>query len=236
MVIRHLIYHVTPLGNYKENIKEIVHRWHIFNGSKTVAVAKGPNLEAIEHVKKLFPLEDKDLKFLHIDNHPLLRETVTFVPLLTELQRNCNTLYRDGKNITFYGHTKGVTHTANKAVRLWTRGCYVFNLDDVREAERLLTWFPIVGSFKRYMYQANFPKGSHNWHYSGTFFWFDNKKLFAKDWKKAIHSHRYGVEVFPSMLFLPTEGGVIFGDGIGDMYNLIYVRDLYKKHNISWAM
>lgn len=233
-MIRNLIYHVTPMGNWKENIRQLLHRFTVFNGVKIIAIAQGDLLQPIENVKAAFE-RYPEVKFITVKNDSLLRETASFLPLLTELKNTVFDTYDKSVNVTFYGHTKGVTHTSNRAIKLWTRGCYIFNLDNIPEVERQLSWFPIVGSFKRYIHHIKFPPGSRDWHYSGTFFWFKNHEVFNRDWQGSLKPHRYGVEAWPSFLFKPTEGGVLFGDGIGDMYDLRYVRDLYKREGIRWA-
>lgn len=230
-MIRNLIYHITPMGSWKENVRQLLHRFNVFNGVKIIAIAEGDNLQPVENVKEAFE-RYPEVKFLTVPNDISLRETASFPLLLHSLNK---LVEPTDLTITFYGHTKGVTHTSNRAIKLWTRGCYIFNLDNVLEIERQLTWFPIVGSFKRYRVTPNFPPGSNDWYYSGTFFWFKNKEIFDRDWQGAIKMHRYGVEAWPSFLFKPTEGGVVFGDGVGDMYDIRYVRDLYKKEGIKWA-
>lgn len=233
MTTRNLLYHITPIGNWEWNLEQLFKRIGVFNGRKIFAIVEDPKdkkfasrEEVVEKLKTgitggnytILPPLKNDIK---------LRETVSLYNLL-------ETLMMEAKynSITFYGHTKGVTHTANETVKLWTEALYKYNLDPeyVKEVERQLTWFPVCGSMKRYGRLLNFPPNTYDWHYSGTFFWFRNEDLFAREWKESITPHRYGTEAYLSFLFTPIEAGVVFGDGVGDLYNKRYtVRLLNGK-------
>lgn len=231
MTTRNIIYHITPIGNWEWNLEQLFKRIGVFNGVKIFAIVedeKDKRFESFEKIKNYLQgrlgLNCEILKF---KNDIKLRETVSLYNLLETLMVESET-----NSITFYGHTKGVTHTANETVKLWTEALYKYNLDPeyVKEVERQLTWFPVCGSMKRYGRLLNFPPNTYDWHYSGTFFWFRNEDLFAREWQESITQHRYGTEAYLSFMFTPIEAGVVFGDGVGDLYNKRYtVRLLNGK-------
>ncbi len=217
-VLRNLIYHVTPMGNYEWNLEQISSRMHLFNGKKIAFVTEGKGIDPIEKVEKLLP----GVQLFAKPNHRELRETATFIELLQLVKST------KANEITFYAHTKGVTRFADKAVKLWTEGLYHYNLDFITDVEeRIFSWYPVVGAFKRYGKFGHFPKDS-KWHYSGTFFWVRNSSLFNKEWKK-LHKTRYGTEAYLSLLYPSTEAGCIFGDDIGDLYDLRYIKQVLGK-------
>lgn len=234
MTTRNLLFHITPIGNWGWNLEQLVQRIDIFNGVKIFAVVedKDKKFESFEKIKNYLQgwlgLNCEVLKF---KNDIKLRETVSLLSLLENLKQEA-----EHDSITFYGHTKGVTHVAHRAVKLWTEALYKYNLDAeyLLEVERLLTWFPVVGSMKRYGRLQNFPPNTYDWHYSGTFFWFRNEELFKREWEESITPHRYGTEAYLSFMYTPIEAGVVFGDGVGDLYDLRYTSRLLSGKLKKW--
>lgn len=214
-MIRNLIYHVTPMGNWLWNVNLLKNYINVFNGRKIAAVVQGKGLLDISFVKKQLP----DFEIIPVENSLFLRETVTLKPLLQKLSTS------NGKqDITLYGHTKGVTHFDNKAVTLWTENCYKLNLEKPDLIESWLKDYPAVGAFKRYGKFPHFPKDSF-WHYSGTFYWFRNEDLFKRKWQKIVLT-RYGAEAYPSLMFKSSEAKCIYYDDVKDLYNLKYITRL----------
>lgn len=220
-MIRNLLYHLTPIGDYEWNLSQLEKRLHLFNGRKIIIVALTPE-QYLEAEGKL-PMEDFPANIITYINNSELRETATLKILLTDLY-----LHRtDPNEITFYAHSKGVTLQDHAAVRLWTEAMHYFNLDCIDRVEELLKEYPIVGAFKRY---GRHPHDRESrWHYSGTFWWFRNKDLFERDWTN-IPMHRYGTEVYLSKLFTQKEAGVVFGDNVRSLYHLAYTRRLLGKY------
>lgn len=212
-----LIYHVTPMGNYKWNLELLRERLHVFNGKKIAAVAQGPGLDDIRIVQSLLP----DVECAPFDNNPKLRETATLKPLLNSVFSTAR------EEATFYAHTKGVTHTDNEAITKWTLALYQKNLDNMEHIAALLEDYPVVGAFKRYGVFSNFPPGS-KWHYSGTFFWFRNRELVHRPSWQIVPKHKYGAEAYPSLIFTAAEAGVSFCDNAKDLYNLRYVNRIIR--------
>lgn len=199
-----LIYHITPMGCWRDNIKQLRRFEEIFTGKKLAVIAQGAGLENLADIGKELAFFDS---LWPIQNDPELRETPSLALLLTQLQKIAP------KGRTFFAHTKGVTHQNSPAVELWTRTMYEKNLGKMGLIRAMLTNYPIVGCFKRHGHFTALPEGC-GWHYSGTFFWFDNATLFARDWKGAIKPHKYGAEAFPGLLYSIDEGGCIFADDV----------------------
>lgn len=230
-MIRSLIYHIAPIpgSSYKWNIEHLLHRWHVFNGLKLIAIATGADFDDPEEVKKLFP-NDSQLDFLIVENDPFIREAASFVPLLKEIRTRLRVMPQfqatEKQQLIFYGHTKGITRNS-AAVKLWTEMCYHYNLDSIKEIEdKFEQGYKAVGAFKRY---GAFPKMHplSDWHYAGTFFWFLNEAL-PDDWKQAFIYNRYGVEQFLSLVFTKEEAYCIAGDDVKDPYNLKHLKTLLQ--------
>lgn len=219
---RNLIYHLTPIGNWQRNLNWLAEYWDVFDGLKMIAITHPDHSVNTVEIYQRLPLQFDGAAF--IKNDPELRETRT-LPVLLEQLRD----YADPDSITFYGHSKGTTYPPNDptydAVQLWTECCYRKNLRDMDLVHTLLQHFPIAGSFRRLGQFANFPPASQ-WHYSGTFFWFRNRDLFARDWRAAIEPMKYGAEAFPSMLYRAGEAAVIFADNCQSLYNHRYLTQL----------
>ena len=223
---RNLIYHITPMGNWRWNLAHILKDriWELFTGKKAFAVAQGPGLEpllnVVEFMEGMIDLESPDVTIEKIGNHPVLRETHSFPMLLLRAS--------EWTGYTFYGHTKGVTRGDDPAVKLWTEALYHFNLDNF--PAELLEQYPVVGAIKRHGTFPNFPRSSR-WHYSGTFFWFRNEDLFSKlNWTE-VPQTRYGAEAYLSMLFPLDQAGCIAGDKFGDPYKLNIMKDFLRRYD-----
>lgn len=206
---RNLIYHITPMANYLENIRLLNIYLDVFDGVRLATVAQGPGLRPLGEVAKQLP----SVTLISVRNDRTIRETAAFPLLLDKLNK-----IADPDSVTFFGHTKGVTRN-NPAVNIWTEQLYRKNLENLSRTMQLLEKYPVVGSFKRKGRFLNMPRLS-TWHYSGTFFWFRNRDLFAKPNWKNVPKTRYGTEAYLSLLFSEKEAGCIFGDAFGDGYDI----------------
>lgn len=203
-MIRNLIYHITPLADWRWNLELLKKHIAQFNGAKIAFVAQGAGVEPLTEIIPELACFDT---IWPIDNDPELRETPSLFRGLTLLPR-----YADkDEGITFFAHTKGVTRVGHPAVKLWTETMYEKNLSDLYQVSTMIRSYPVLGCFKRYGEFPVLPDGN-SWHYSGAFYWFDNKALYARDWKAAIKPHRYGAEAFPGFLYSELEGGCLFAD------------------------
>lgn len=225
-MIRNLIYHITPMGHYEWNLEQLFKRISLFDGQILFAVAQGEKCDDISIVEKKLHagIGRRPYKIAPFGNDVELRETATFLPLLIALKASA-----EPGSITFYAHTKGVTHGPDdEAVMRWTRMMYHHNLDRIEHVESVLDKLPVAGCFKRYTKFKNFPRLSA-WHYSGTFFWFRNDDLFKREWAR-VPMMKYGVEGYLSTIFKAKEAGVVFLDHASNMYRLNYTRGIEEKY------
>lgn len=216
-----LLYHITPIGNYKWNIEKLLQYWNVFDyGRKAIAIATGKDFDAPEKVIDLFPSQN-NTQFFTVDNHPELRETHSFPSLLLKASE------WTVDSSTFYAHTKGVTRKDDPAITLWTEILYYYNLHNIELVQKSLDQFPITGCCKRHGKFSNFPKES-TYHYSGTFFWFRNKDLFERKWIQ-VPPMRYGTEAYLSLLFKEREAGCLWGNKFHNGYDWNYMKTLVQN-------
>lgn len=224
-VARNLIYHITPMGCWRKNIAELQRYERRFDGVRLAVVAQGDGLEQLADIAGELTIFDK---IWPMPNDPMLREMPSLAYLLDVLPRYASVdIYDDRgrRNVTFFAHTKGVTHEFDVAIRVWTQLLYDKNLKNIQAVDHALDQFPIVGCFKRYGEFSNMPPGSR-WHYSGTFFWFRNADIYSRRWQEALPAHRYGAEAFPGLLFSAQEGGCLFADNCQRPTDLKYLNSL----------
>lgn len=220
-----LLYHITPIKNkYQWNLNEILKREAVFeNGKMVFAVSQDVGLDSVEHVKKYLPEEERGkVEIFTVENHPVYRETVSLAPLLDRVRT-------DKDSYTFYAHTKGITRGNNPAIKLWTTAMYQWNLDNMSLVYSMLQKYPVAGCFKRINKKCpDAPKifKLTDWHYSGTFFWFRNDRLFSKYNWRAVSKDRYGTETYLAKFFKTEEAGVLLGDDCPSLYKLNNVRKI----------
>lgn len=181
-------------------------------------------MEPFGRVARFFAHHDAHV--FQVPNSRELRETASFLPLLELVEAET-----DPDDITFYGHTKGVTHGGDPAVKLWTSALHYFNLDLLKQVEFLFNKpedYGMVGSLIRHGKFDHFPPAS-KWHYAGTFFWFRNRRLFARRKWRDVPQMKYGVEAYPSLMFkLKTEASWLYGPGITDLYSHKYLQQIFN--------
>ncbi|OGW76089.1 MAG: hypothetical protein A2Z72_01860 [Omnitrophica bacterium RBG_13_46_9] len=217
-----LIYHVTPMSEnnvWVDNINCLLKYIHVFNNKKIINIAVGDDLLAAEEVKRYFI--GFDAEFITTANDPKTRETASLIRLLEEV----NSI--DSDEITFFAHTKGTTRQGDalKTSVLWYEYMYRYNLSDIAKVKKVLTKYPCCGCFKRSGYRAyNFPRFS-KWHYSGTFFWFNNRALFSRNWRE-IENSRLGAEAYLSRFFSDREAYCLFMKNTYDLYHMDYWNEV----------
>lgn len=202
---RHLIYHLWPRkgnGQWQWNVRQLLKRIEQFDGARTIAVATGEDADLLVDVQREFDGARID-NWLEIPNDQNLWEVASFSKMMETLPQ------RSG--FTFYGHGKGVRHDGQYNTKKWAEAMYEICLDDPAFVEESLNQYAITGPFKR-------GDDSGMWHYSGTFFWFRNKDVFSRDWRKIDNNHM-GVEFWTRNVFGPHEGGSLFGHQAGWLYD-----------------
>jgi len=176
---------------------------------RSIGVAVSGETATLQQVQDEF----KDVRinnWICAPNVHLLRECVTFVPLMETLPQTEN-------DITFYGHAKGVRHKNGGIPTIWAHVMYRLMLEFPERVEQALQTFKMTGAFKRYS-EFKLPK-HHCWHYSGTFYWFRNKDVFvdhANDWRDLHPRFFAGVEAWPSRVFAANETHCMFNENHGE--------------------
>lgn len=180
--------HVNPILYFNiSNLKRYIHK---FNGKKIINV----NFDNEDFAKKF--IDDQFKNFDNINfNFTNNSETGGWYELHPFINKLMPSVYSLNDNeYTFYAHTKGVTrynHPTELVCLLWSYSMYTKNLEDFNYIASILQKYSCCGTFK-----LNRPFTALSfvpWHYSGAFFWFNNKKIFSRDWKKYYPSI-YGLE------------------------------------------
>lgn len=225
-MVRNLLYHIMPKTTWEWNVDQLAKRIQVFTGKLIFSIAHGAGLEELESVKRKILTKlpftiHQNIIFIQVQNDRKLGEAKSFPSLLSLASKF------DRTGITFYAHAKGVTRPNHPSVTLWTDALYHFNLDNIEKVEALLKSYPIIGAFKRYGKFAQFPRNSL-YHFSGSFYWFRNKDLFARDWTQ-IPQRFYATEAYPSLIFTKDEAGCIYGDRFQDGYKWEYMKGLLQN-------
>ncbi len=180
-------------------------RLNLFNGKRIVAIAVDGGSAPAGEVKAMLP----GCEFIELENDPDLREVASFEALFSRVQTD------DPDHATIWAHAKSTTNLWG-AIPQWVDTLYKTMLDFWPVVRRVLTQFPIVGSFKREW--ASWRLSPSQYHYSGSWFAFRNRDLFAKpDWRRIEGLHAPGepfawggIESYPSIHFQSHEAGVAF--------------------------
>ena len=225
---RHLIYHIHPhkrSDNWRWNVRQLIERIEIFDGTRSIGVATDAETCTLEDVQEAFgdvridqwfesanqPLIGEPGNVMSDDQaSALLGEGLSFIPLL-------HTLPRGVDDVTFYGHAKGTRYADGHLALRWAEMLYRGCLDNLWAVDIELRSFPMTGCLKRYE-DFDLPRNWH-WHYSGTFFWFRNADVFENPNWCRLHPAMYGqVEAWPAGMFAANMVGCLFGKGVGDLY------------------
>jgi len=208
---RNLIYHVCPLSindGWRQNIRQLLRRWHVFNGTRLIAINIGEGLESVAEVHREFQGEDYD--FFTIANDPGLREVISFRKLLESVK---NTNHDEA---TFYAHTKGnSTISSMQGAIRWRNMMYDKLLGRHEECMMHLVHFPAVGCNKMVWGDhpiSPYPSGLKHgkWMFSGTFWWIRNDVVFANPKCLEVPQDRYGAEAWLSGILEHWQGKSVY--------------------------
>ncbi len=227
--VRHLLYHVCPFpgnGVWQRNVDAMLPRLGLFNGRRVVAIATGAGLDPASTVRERFG--DGVAEFVEIPNDPKLREVATFAALLSRIQSD------DPREVTLYAHAKGVTRPDSSPCHRWAEVLAEVCLDYWPHVARALKSFPVVGPFKKV--GKGWAESTSAWHYSGSWYWFRNRDLFGRDWRR-IDKFWSGIEAYPSLHFRADEAGCLFHEGPVSQLNLYsqaYWHDVVEPAYAAW--
>lgn len=213
-----LIYHVAALrsnGIWRDNLDQLLKRWHVFTGRKIIAIATGDRLHSVESVKRY--INRHDAEYIEVANDPELREVASFRPLLEAIQSTSRA------EATFYAHTKGnSTSDSVDGSTAWRNAMYHHLLDRIESVRESLRTFAAVGTTKIVWQKGSLPPyPSHlmhgNWMFAGTFFWFRHDEIFSRNWQ-FIPVDRYGAESWLSGMLREDEALSIYQPWPIDQY------------------
>lgn len=212
--IRHLMYYLCPIGDWRPVVHQMLDRIGQFNGKKILFIGY-TDLCQIAHVLSVVGKHfDEVLLGANIKE---LREVIGWLPCLERLVSN------DPRSIIFTAHAKGITHKDNTVIQKWTREMYEICLDYPKAIESSLERFAMCGAFRRV---GQFPDKPNTvscleapriWHYSGSFYWMRACRLFERDWRNVDFAW-YGSESYPGKIFQQNECECFVGDMCSDLY------------------
>lgn len=221
---KNLLFHIYPkIGgewNWKWHIEKIRENASVFNGKICIGIATGDGLAKPDVVQN----EMKDLNvgdWVIKPNSQSLCETTTFYDLLSCVSRP------DGPEITFRGHTKGVTHPKDCVEQKWKELMWQTCMD-MQSVTDALSSHVMAGSMKCHEPLAK--KDKSNWFYAGTFFWFRSSDIFSRDWS-FIEETKWWPEYWPGHVCRSEEAACLchdFAKGSKFSYeywNKVIVRD-----------
>ena len=233
--IRNLIMHIMPVesnDNWKWNLEQIAKRIDLFNGKRVLAIAEESNavrgsqsLRTVSADAVLKYSRSVGIDWMHVrtfTNDSKLREVVSFPWLLETVQSG------NPNEVTFACHAKGVTHSSDSITVKWAERQYRVCLDDWFTVHRTLERYSMAGAFRKFGQFRT--QGNHQWHYSGTNYWFRHDDVFApgKDWR-CVDRMFFGTESWPGRMFAPEHCACLFGDDTGDLYKDIAWHHLQRE-------
>lgn len=227
--VRHLTYHIWPTkrhDGWKWNMQQLAKRIDLFNGKRILGIAVSSETESAATVIDF--AASLGISFNHVverPNNKKLREVVTWLPMLELLPPESA-----GQNeVVFSAHAKGVRHddplAEGSTLWKWTDTMYRTCLDDWPEVESQLNRFVAAGCFRRY---NNFKtQGNHQWHFSGTFFWWRLAEIGQRNWRK-VDQQFFGTESWIGHQCHDSETACLFVDDCGDLYQPKYWADVVQ--------
>jgi hypothetical protein len=196
-MIRNLVYYCyfenTEINEFtKFNISLLKNYLHVFNGQRIIKIALDDTSKDNSHLLNLFPNCDVEI----VQNNKETRESEYFIESIKQI--------KNLDSITFFGHNKGAKKQENHAYEImkhWVCSMYFFNLENsfLSEIESKLKTDKTFSGILR-ITTACPPWVPSDWHYSGTFFWFNTKKLTSiKGWDN-FEKGRFSSESYPGRI------------------------------------
>lgn len=224
-VTRHLLYHVYPAkgnGVWQRRLDFLLPRLPLFNGRRLFGVAVDGATDPAEHVER--HLAGAGCELAVFDNHPVLQEAHTFVPLFERVVTD------DPNHVAFRGHAKGVSRPVNDGVSVheWADIAEEVSLDFWPLVRRGLEQYPVTGPFLKLGH--GFGRSSSDFHYAGSYYWVRLAALAGRPWRQ-VDRVRWGGESAPGVWFDPPEAGCLFHPGrVGRMnlYDLNFLRAVVR--------
>ena len=157
--------------NFITHINALRHYRNVFNGDKIIYISSDSEIENKEEIYNLFSFLGNPTIEL-VSNDSELRESKYFLKQVNKIN--------DLDSFTFYAHLKGSTYKTNGDItplHNWLSSMYFFNLDNLY-LNKIFTNLDgdktFAGILRKDLECS--PYVTSDWHYSGTFFWFNTKK------------------------------------------------------------
>lgn len=230
-MIRNLIYHIWPArdnGMWRWNVAQLLRRIDQFNGQRIVSIVTDAKSDSFAAVEKAF--RGTVTHFIHRRNDPALGEMVSFPELLKRVENI------DPRQITFYGHAKGVKYKAGSQpmVRKWSQVMYANMLDYPSLVDDAMTKYAMVGTLKKI--GNAFGTLPPSWHYAGTFFWFRNQSIFSQAlWNRAALQW-WGTEAWPGTIVPQEQAACLFHEGQAPTLQLYAAKTWAERLSPMWKI
>lgn len=180
---------INEFANY--NIKLINRYLHIFNGQRIIKIAVDDLSIDNSHLIDLFPNCEIEL----VQNNKETRESEYFIESIKQI--------KDTNSLTFFAHNKGSKSggVGNDVNKIWLLSMYFFNLEEIylTTIESHLKEDKTFSGIMQITTPCP-PWVTTDWHYSGTFFWFNTKKLFDIEGWNIFEKGRFSVEGYPGKM------------------------------------
>lgn len=190
-------YYFTPNNEYiKYHISLLKKYSHIFDGKKVIYISTDKDINIKNIDTSIFNFINPDIVKI-VENNPENRESEYFIDQVGEMIN-----ISDENSMTFYTHSKGSTYGNNSNLLNWIVSMYFFNLEE--EYIKLIS-SNFSNNKKKFsgIFRIPFPCQpwiTSNWHYSGTFFWINNRQVFVDGWDD-YYTDRFSVESYPGKKF-----------------------------------
>ncbi|MEZ6067182.1 MAG: hypothetical protein R3B90_16110 [Planctomycetaceae bacterium] len=179
---RHMLFHCWARAENSEAWKRTVLRLlgHIeqFDGIRSVAIVTGEGCESVETVKAEFRGVRVD-NWIVRENIPELGEVVTWLDLLETI--------KSAEGLCWYGHSKATSYEGfDWGPQSWMESMFEVTLSMPHQVDRLILdeGHLFAGPYRKSPGWRDLGSQTE-WHYSGTFFWFDVRRVFQRNWARS---------------------------------------------------
>jgi hypothetical protein len=195
-MIKNLVYYCyfenSEINEYaKYNLKLLLGYLHIFDGQRIIKIAVDDLSKNNSHLESLFPNCEIEI----VQNNKETRESEYFIESLKQI--------KDKNSLTFFAHNKGSKSggDGNNVVKVWLLSMYFFNLENIffKNIEKNLIDDKTFSGIMQITTPCP-PWVESDWHYSGTFFWFNTQKLFSINGWDKFEKGRFSVEGYPGKM------------------------------------